>query len=194
MGARADRLNRVLLTLLGLLLLVIGVLGVLPALGVFGEDRSDDRVLDPAFERFVADQAEWLWPLIALLLVLLALLGLRWLVQQLRTDRVGDLDLTTDRTRGETHVDSTALTEALVAATERCPGVDSASARLVRSAGRRRLLLHVRLADRADPAAARRALADGPLSELRAVLGGLEWPQVEVELEPSTRGSARSVS
>lgn len=194
MGARADRLNRVLLTLLGLLLLALGVLGILPAVGAFGEDRSDDRVLAPELERFVAEHAPWLWPLVALLLVLLALLALRWLVQQLRTDRVGDLDLTTDRTRGETHLDAGALTDALVASTERCPGVESAAARLVRTGGSRRLLLHVRLADRADPVAARQALADGPLTELRAVLGGLEWPQVQVELEPSTRGSARTVS
>lgn len=194
MGARADRLNRVLLTLLGLVLLAVGVAGLLPVLGVLGEDRSDDAVLAQEVERFVVDHAAWLWPLVAVVLVLLALLALRWLVQQLRTDRMEDLDLTHDRTRGETRVDAAALTQALVEAVERCPGVDGASARVVRSARRRQLLLQVRLADRADAADVRRQLATGPLSELRQVLGGLTWPEVHVNLEPSTSGSARTVS
>lgn len=194
MGARADRLNRVLLTLLGLVLLAAGVLGLLPALGVFGADRSDDRVLDPAVPEFVTRHADWLWPLVAVLLVLLAVAALRWLVQQLRSDRVDELDLTQDRTRGETRVEAAAVTDALVSAVERTPGVDGAHARLVRRSGRRQLLLQVRLSDRADAAAVRTALAEGPLSDLRTVLGGLSWPEVHVDLEPSTRGSARTVA
>lgn len=194
MGARADRLNRFLLSLLGLVLLAIGVLGLLPALGVFGAERSDDRVLSPDVERYVADEATWLWPLVAVVLIGLALLALRWLIAQLRTDRVDDLDLTADRTRGETHVDPAAVTGGLVHAVERCPGVDGAHARIVRSRGRRQLLLQVRLADRADARDVRRALADGPLSDLGQVLGGLSWPEVHVDLEPSTRGTSRTVA
>lgn len=192
MGARADRLNRVVLTLLGVLLLALGVLGLLPALNLLG-DRSDDLVLARDTQDFVTSNAGWLWPLIALLLVLLALVALRWLVQQLRTDRVGDLDLTRDRSSGETHLGAAAVTDALSTAVEQTPGVDSAAARVIRLHGRRVLLLKVRLADRADAGQVRRALADGPLTELRTVLGGQSWPDVRVELEPSSKGSARSV-
>lgn len=194
MGARADRLNRFLLSLLALVLLVVGVLGLLPALGVFGADRSDDRVLSRDVEQYVAQEATWLWPLVAVVLVAVALLALRWLIAQLRTDRVDDLDLTADRTRGETHVEPAAVTGALVRAAERCPGVDGAHARIVRSRGRRQLLLQVRLADRADAGQVRRDLAEGPLSDLRQVLGGLSWPEVHVDLEPSTRGTSRTVA
>ncbi len=193
MGARADRLNRVLLTLLGLLLLALGVLGLLPALDLLG-DRSDDLVLPREVEDFVTSNAGWLWPLVALLLLLLALIALRWLVEQLRTDRVGDLDLTRDRTSGETHLGASAITDALTTAVEQTPGVDSAAARVIRLHGRRVLLLKVRLADRADAAQVRRALAHGPLTDLRTVLGGMPWPDVRVELEPSTKGSARAVA
>jgi hypothetical protein len=194
MGARADRLNRVLLTLLGLLLLAAGVTGLLFGLGVLGQDVADRRILGPQVSRFVGDNAAWFWPVVALVALLLGLLALRWVLQQLRSDRVGYLDLTTERSRGETLVASPAVTEALVAATERCAGVDGASARLVEVRGGERLLLHVRLADRADVAETRQQLAQGPLSELRRTLGEQTCPDVRVELEPSTKGSSRVVA
>jgi len=40
----------------------------------------------------------------------------------------------------------------------------------------------------------RSALADGPLTDLRQALGADTCPQVRVELEPSTRGRARSLA
>lgn len=194
MGARADRLNRFLLSLLGLLLLTAGVVGLLFGFGAFGDRRARERVLDPDVTHFVVRNADWFWPAVAVAAALLALLALRWLFQQLRTDRIGSLDLTRDRTRGETSIATGALTDALVAEVERLPGVESANARLVRVSGRRQLLLHVRLADRADAGAVRRSLAEGPLTELRQVLGGATWPAVCVELEPSTKGDPRVVA
>jgi hypothetical protein len=194
MGARADRLNRVVLTILGLLLLAAGVTGLLVGLGVFGADAATNRVLAPDVEPWVERNADWFWPAVALVAVLLALLALRWVVQQLRTDRVGDLDLTVERDRGETRVDAGAVTDALVASVEELPGVDSASSRLLSRHGSRTLLLQVRLADRADARAVRSALAAGPLTELRQVLGTDTAPRLRVELEPSSRGSSRSVA
>ena len=194
MGSRADRLNRVLLSLLAVVLLATGIAGLLFGLGAFGQDRANSLVLSRDVVQFVPEQARWFWPLVAVLLVLLALLALRWLLQQLRTDRLGDLDLTEHRNRGETHVDAAAVTEALVDATQRCPGVDSAAARIVRVRHRDRLVLHVRLADRADIAEVRRQLATGPLTDLRHVLGEATCPDLSVELEPSNRGSSRSVA
>ena len=94
MGSRADRLNRVLLTLLALVLLAAGTAGLLFGLGVFGQDRASSLVLSRDVVRFVREQAPWFWPLVAVLLAVVALLALRWLVQQVRTDRIGDLDLT----------------------------------------------------------------------------------------------------
>jgi hypothetical protein len=192
MGSRADRLNRVLLTLLGLLLLAAGVTGLLFGSGALGGRFERRRILSDDAVTFFEDNAGWIWPLVALVALLLALLALRWLLQQLRTDRVDDVDLTEYRNSGEVHVDAAALTDALVDAVERCPGVDDASARLIRTKGREQLLLHVRLADRTDLAAARRVLAEGPLTDLQQVLGDLA-PRVLVELEPSTKGSGRVV-
>lgn len=194
MGSRADRLNRVLLTLIALVLVAGGTTGLLFGLGALGQDRASHLVLSGDVEDFVVEQAPWFWPLAAAVLVLLALLALRWLLQQVRTDRVGDLDLTEHRNSGETRVDAAAVTEALVAATQRCAGVDSASARIVRVRGADRLVLGVRLADRADVAEVRRQLATGPLTDLRHVLGESTCPDVFVELEPSPRGSSRSVA
>ena len=86
------------------------------------------------------------------------------------------------------------MTDALVEATQRCPGVDGASARLDRVRHRDRLVLHVRLADRADIAEVRQRLAAGPLTDLRRVLGEPTCPDLTVELEPSNRGSGRSLA
>jgi hypothetical protein len=191
MGARADRLNRALLTLLGLLLSAAGVSGLLLGSGALGERYVRGRLLSPDFVDFVEDEAPWLWPLLALLALLLALLALRYLLLQLRTDRVDAVDLTERRNRGETRVDAAAVTDALVDAVEACSGVESASARLIRVRRREQLLLYVRLADRADVGRARRELGEGPLTDLRRVLGEAACPQVRVELEPSTKGNGR---
>ncbi len=194
MGSRADRLNRFLLTLLALVLLAAGTTGLLFGLGAFGQGRTSDLVLSSEVEEFVVGQAEWFWPLVAVVLVLLGLLALRWLLLQVRTDRLGDIDLTEHRNRGETRVDAAAVTDALVEATQRCAGVDSATARIVRVRGADRVVLGVRLADRADIADVRRQLTTGPLTDLRHVLGESICPDVVVELEPTTRGSSRSVA
>jgi hypothetical protein len=194
MGTPADRLNRILLSLLGLLLLAGGVAGILAGTGVLGADVPDRRVLSGEFVDLVRENATWLWPAAALVGVLLALLALRWLLGQLRTDRIDELDLTDERNVGEVRLQAGALTDAVVDAVEDCPGVDSASARLIRRKRRETLLVHVRLADRADLAAARRTLAEGPLADLRSALGGTDWPAVVVELEPSRKGDARAVA
>jgi hypothetical protein len=192
MGARADRLNRVLLALLGLLLLAAGAAVLLAGSGLLGDDVSRRRLVHPQVSDFVARHDQWLWPVVAVLALLLSLLALRWLLLQLQTDRIDAVDLTQFRRSGETHVDAAAVTSALVEAVEQCPGVDSGTARLVRVRGRAQLLLHVRLADRADLAATREQLAHGPIRELAQALGE-DSPEVVVELEPSTKGSARAV-
>lgn len=192
MGTRADRLNRLLLSLLALLLVLGGAAGLLASAGVFGNDVSQRLVLDPRVGDTVQQQAGWLWPVVALVFVLLSLLALRWLLAQLRTDRVDDVDLTTARRFGETRVTTAAVTEALVDAVEPLVGVERASARVVRIRRRQWLVLDVRLADRADPGATRAALG-GPLADLRRVLGE-DCPPVRVDLEPSTQGSSRMVS
>lgn len=193
MGARADRLNRLLLALLGLLLLAAGAAVLLAGSGLLGDGVSRRRLVHPELSDFVARHGQWLWPLLAVLAVLLSLLALRWLLLQLRTDRVDAVDLTQVRRNGETHVDAAAVTSTLVDAVEQCPGVDAATARLVRVRGSDQLLLHVRLADRADLAGTREHLANGPVRELAQVLGE-QRPEVVVELEPSTKGSGRVVS
>lgn len=192
MGARADRLNRILLTLLGLVLLVAGTGTLVAGSGVLGRDVAEQRVLHPDTGSFIERNAGWLWPAVALVAVLLALLALRWLLLQLRSDRIEEVDLTRTRRSGETHVDTAALTSALVDAVQDCPGVDGATVRLVRARGREQLLMHVRLADRADIAATRTQLAEGPIEQLLQVMGE-QAPAVVVELEPSTRGSSRTV-
>ncbi|CAN5269027.1 hypothetical protein BH24ACT10_BH24ACT10_13520 [soil metagenome] len=70
MGTTA-RLDRFLLTLLGLLLTAVGVLGLLVGFGVFGSRLRTRPVFDNVISRFIGDNGAWLWPVIAVVGLLL---------------------------------------------------------------------------------------------------------------------------
>ncbi|MCP5915823.1 hypothetical protein NL317_27785, partial [Klebsiella pneumoniae] len=86
--------------------------------------------------RDVAREQPWFWWAVAGGCVVLALLGLRWLLAQLNTDRVGKLDLTTDDRDGLTTVHAGALTEAVETEAAAVRGVAGASASLRDQRGR----------------------------------------------------------
>jgi hypothetical protein len=188
MGARASRTDRVLLWVLGLLLLALGAAGLLAAAGVFGEDASSARLVPNVVQDFFAEQGAWVWPAIGVGTLLLALFGLRLLVLQVVTDRVGTLDLTRDRTTGEVILDSSAITDVLTEQVEDLPGVAAAAARVVRQRRETVLVLKVVATSRADLGDLRRRLADDVLTDLGSAFGDdMRWT-VRVEIEPSTEG------
>ena len=83
MSRRVDTANRTVLTLLGLLLLGGGAVGLAASSGALGDPP---QVLPGSARRF-EDQQPWFWWAVAGACLLLALLGLRWLLAQVRTDR-----------------------------------------------------------------------------------------------------------
>ncbi len=95
---RTARGNRIGLGLLGLVLLVAGGAIVIRSTGLFGGllGPAADPVYSDGTAAWVHDQRPWLWLTIAAVGVLVALLALRWLLVQLRTDRLGRLMLDTD--------------------------------------------------------------------------------------------------
>ncbi len=185
MSSRVDAVNRVVLGLIGLLLVATGGLGLALGFGAYG--NPPPRVL-PEEVRAYPGQQPWFWWVVGAGCALLALLGLWWLLAQLRTDRVARLDLTTDDRNGLTVVHAAALSHAIENEAAKLRGVTHASARLRQKRGRR-LTLAVSLADHADIAEIRRALEGPVLDHARQVLEDPDLP-VDIELRPDASRSA----
>ncbi|MHA3705063.1 hypothetical protein ACXR2U_23065 [Jatrophihabitans sp. YIM 134969] len=88
MHRRTTRGNRIGLAVLGALLLAGGAALVLAYLDVI-PGGSDQTVYPRTVQRFVADQDTWLYWVLGIVSGLLALAFLRWLLVQVRVDRVG---------------------------------------------------------------------------------------------------------
>src|SRR5690242_6734108 len=92
--ARTARGNRVGLGLSGLVLLIAGAAIIARATGLIGP--AVDPVYSDTTAGWVHDQRPWLWLTIAAVGALVALLALRWLLVQLRSDRLSRLMLDTE--------------------------------------------------------------------------------------------------
>lgn len=184
------RLNRSALVLLGVLALAAGVLGLLVGAGVFGAALRHRAVFDNLVGRFFSRAGGWAWPLAGLLGLLLAYVGLRWLLAQLRNDHAGDLDLERDRKAGRTELASSAATSALTGELEGYRGVDSASARLIGDSRAPDLVLVVRLDERADLPTVRRRIETEGLARFRQAL---EMPDLHARLDLRPASSTGSV-
>lgn len=189
MSTRVNRVNRALLALIGLLLLAAGVVGLVLSLGGFGADQAGAALL-PDQVRDVADRTPWFWWAVAAACLLVALLGLRWLMVQLRTEGVGRLDLTEDDREGLTIVHSSAVCDAAEEEIENVRGVTRAAVHL-RGRDSHRADITVELADYADIAEIRSHLEESTVRHLRQVTDDDDLP-VAIELRLSGgRGSAR---
>jgi hypothetical protein len=188
MSTRADGANRIVLTLLGLLLIAAGCLGLALSLGAFGEWRTTYPVL-PEEVRGFPDEQPWFWWAVAGVALLTALLALLWLMAQLRTDRVGRIDRTTDASEGYTTVHAGALTRAVEDETVGIAGVTSASAH-VHDRPRLGLSLTVDMTDSVDIDTLRTRLEDDVVAHVREAVDDPQLP-VEVELRPDVRRTPR---
>ena len=184
MSSRVDTINRTVIVLVGLLFLVAGGLGLAYGSGAFG--AGERPLLRQGMRDFAQDQP-WFWWAVAGGCLLVALLGLRWLLSQLHSDRIGQVDLTTDDRDGLTTLHSGALAEAVESETEELRGVVGASAHLRNRRGRR-LMLNVDLAEYADIAEVRTAVEDRVVAHARQAVDDPNLP-VEVELRLSASRS-----
>jgi hypothetical protein len=118
-----------------------------------------------------------------------ALVGQSWLSAQLRTDRVGRLDLTSDDRDGLTVVHAGAVSDAVKTEARGIRGVAGASAHW-RGQPTHRLVLGVDLTDYADIAEVHTRLEDGVVAHVRQALDDPAL-RVDIELRP---GKARSAA
>lgn len=169
MSRGPDRLNAGVLTLLALLLLGVGGYGLARGYGAFGDARAGDPVLTDDVRTFVSRNGDWFWPLAAVLSLLAAWLGLRWLVAQLSTSAVGHLPVRADGP-GHTELLGAGATSALARDIEEYPGVRGASARLIGDHPVPEISVTVDVHDDADIGAVRRRIEEHALVRFRRAL------------------------
>ncbi|TDB88596.1 alkaline shock response membrane anchor protein AmaP [Actinomadura sp. 7K534] len=169
MDRRPAHLNRTGLILVGVVLAAAGGAGLARGLGVFGDGRASAPVLTAGVRRFAEDNA-WFWPAVAAAAVVLALLGIAWLLAQGRTGRLPGLALEPDAGAGTTRLSAKAVSAALEAEIGEYPGVRKVRARLIGSSGRPELRLNIAYGEHADPAELRRRVQDEAVPRLRAAL------------------------
>jgi len=189
MGTTA-RLDRFLLLLLGLLLSAAGVLGLLVGFGVFGRRLRNKPVFDNVVGAFFGDNGLWLWPVIALVGLLLGWLALRWLLAQLRPTGVRDVQLEPRSTTGRTDLVGAAVTDAVTEEVGGYRGVAGARARLVGDELEPELRLRVQLDARADVAALRQRIETGAVAHAREALDDPQLP-VRLDLVVTEKRAAR---
>ena len=132
-----------------------------------------------------ATGTSWLPWAAAAAAVVVALLGLWWLLAQFRVDWSTQLDLTGDRPDGNTTLSAGALTDAAEDDAASILGVTGASASL-RSQPTRRLGLTVDLAAFADLGEVRRRLEQQTVTRTRQVIDQPTMP-IWIEVRPTRR-------
>ena len=188
MNPRADTANRITLAALGLLLIAGAGAGLAAGLGAWGPRAAERPVLDPMLRDFV-DHHSWIWAVAAAAGLAVAALACRWLAAQLRSDRVRVLELESDPRTGETTIPTSAVTDAVVAEISDYRGVRRVTGRIVGTAARFRVVLHVDLADRAPIGEVRRRIDHDAIAHLRTALQDPALPvQLELSVAPVTRG------
>jgi hypothetical protein len=187
----ADRTNRVILTLFALLLIVAGLAAGAASLGLFGRFTQHSRLMVNPTGRFFGAQGAWLWPVIAVVALIVVILALRWLIALLfSTDRASDLPIGPKGRADQTTLAPHALTEAVAQEIESYRGVDSTRARLVGDPGSPRLIVTATLEQTADLAALRRRIETEALTHARSALDSPALP-VQLDLTVTARRATR---
>jgi hypothetical protein len=190
MSAGVDRGNRARLSLLGLILLVLGGLGLAAGFGAFDSSTAQRSVLTDDIRSY-PEQHAWFWWAVAAVLLVIALLALRWLLIQLRTDRVGSLSI--DRSgQGETMLRGGALTHAVEEDVESFRGVRRASASLRGRPDRPTCRIVVDLDGRGNVGDVRDQVESTAVPHLRRALEDQDVPvDVRLRLAPRDRRIVR---
>ncbi|WP_336206007.1 hypothetical protein [Nonomuraea sp. LPB2021202275-12-8] len=187
MNRKTGRGNRLGLALTGAVLTILGGVGLARGLGTFSTDwaPAGTPVVDGNVQDFFARTSPWIWWALAALSLVVALLALRWLLVQGRTDRY-DSVLLEGGPGGVTRVTADGVAHALAADVASGPAVLSADASLAGSPRQPEVRLRL-VADEHTPM---RAITDHltrvAIPHLRAALERERVPTVaRVSLEPA---------
>ncbi|MFC4007881.1 hypothetical protein ACFOY2_11645 [Nonomuraea purpurea] len=184
MNRRIRGVNRLGLALVGLVLTVLGGLALARGLGAYSQDWAAARtpIVDANVRDFFAHTSPWIWWAVAAAGIVVALLGLRWLLAQARRDARRPVRLESGPA-GVTEVSADGMAHALAADVESSPVVLSAQPRLAGAEARLNLV-----ADEAAPMEElTRHLSTTVLPHLADALDRDRVPALaRVSLEPSS--------
>ncbi|MBF8190777.1 hypothetical protein ITP53_34725 [Nonomuraea sp. K274] len=187
MNRKTGRGNRWGLALTGLVLTVLGGLGLARGLGAFPRNwaASDTPIVDGNVVAFFTRTSPWIWWLVALASIVVALLALRWLFVQGRRETHRTLRVE-DGPRGVTEVAAGGMADAVAADVETSPAVLSAAANLAGPGDHPEVRLNL-VADESVPMSELgRHLSTVALPHVRDALDRDHVPAVaRVSLEPS---------
>lgn len=169
MRRRPDRLNSTVLSLLALVLIGLGGYGLARGYGAFGEDQAVDPVLGDGVRDYVSRNSDWFWPVAAIVSLLIAWLGLRWLVAQIHSPAVSRLAVRADGP-GRTELVASGATDALAHDIGTYPGVRSARARMTDDDPYPEVEITVDIHDDVDAGDVRRRIEEHALARFKSAL------------------------
>lgn len=187
----ADRTNRTVLTLLAIILLAVGVAGALFSYGVFGANASKNELLKNQITDYIGQNSNWFWIAAAVVGLILAFLGLRWLVAlSFSTDRVNELTIIGNKELGRTTLATSAITRAVVDEVKSYIGIHSASARMIGGQDAPELVIEATFDESADLASARDRIENEAIVHARRALDAPSMPVI-VDLAVSDKQESR---
>ena len=185
---RTARGNRIGLGVVGVLLLAAGGYTLARSLGAFGREQADAPVYSERTASWIHAQQPWIWITLAALGVIVALLALRWLLVQFRTERLGRIAMDTDLGpepdghpddggavggavgAGRTTLPTNALTAAIGQEIDSYPGVRAVTVHVAGRPDRPELRLEVTIDADADPARIRTRIVDEAIAHAKLAL------------------------
>jgi len=180
MSSRTARGNRIGLAVVGVLLLAAGGYLLARSLGAFGTEQAVSAVYSERTASWIHAQQPWIWITLAAVGVIVALLALRWLLVQLRTERLGRIALDTDLDpdpeynsdlgAGRTSLPTSALTAAIGQEIDGYPGVRAVTVHVCGRPDRPELRLEVTMDSGADPARIRTRIVDEAIAHAKVAL------------------------
>lgn len=186
MSSRTSRGNRIGLGIVGLIALAAGGYLLARSLGAFGAGPAQEPVYTDPVATWI-HQHSWIWIALAVVAVLIALLAVRWLLVQLRTERLGRVDIAPARATagpelpaGSSILPASALTTAIGREIEDYPGIRSVRAFLTGAPDQPALHLKVVIDADADVARVRQRIVGGAIANARIAL---DDPQLPAQLQ-----------
>lgn len=182
MSSRTARGNRLGLGIAGVAALGVGGYALARSLGAFGAGQAAEPLYTDTVAAWI-HQHSWIWIAVAAVAVVIALLGVRWLLAQLRAERLNRvfIDQSRDADRpdipaGASILPASALTTAVGREIEDYPGVRSVRAHLAGAPDQPALHLKVVLDADADVARVRNRIVTGALVNARIALDDARLP------------------
>ncbi|MCX2730877.1 alkaline shock response membrane anchor protein AmaP [Saccharopolyspora sp. NFXS83] len=183
--------ERALLTVLGLVLLLAGLLALVVGAGWLGRFRAQRSVLDPMVTQWITGHRPLTCAVAIVVGIVLALLGIWWLLRALRPEGRPDLQLHGD-SEGSATITSSALTEAVRADAESVTGVTRAKVRMAGTAQRPNVRLTLALQEGTNVRHVWEELDDKVLSRARRALEVEAMPTaVRLQLDRAARQRVR---